>query len=208
MTTGTPQRSVLLIGASQRILDEAVAALRDLGYTAQATSDFSSDITGQFDVAKIDLVMLGTQARPGRQAELKEQIAAINPRVIFVPSLGGIPGLITSQVQGAFAAGRQDPARAPAYTPGDRSIRLTLPDPAAVKVTIYWRTSIVPPEPKSDSLVLLQDRLASGDHTIPVPDHVFRPPTRSPDSPDLPLAVFAAVQVDAAIYTFSIAAGQ
>jgi hypothetical protein len=129
MTTDTPQRSVLLIGASQRILDEAVAALCDLGYTAQATSDFFSDITGQFDVTKIDLVVLGTQAPPDRQAELKEQIGAINPRVIFVQSLGGIPGLITSQVQGAFAADHQDPAHAPTYTPGDRSIRLTLPDP-------------------------------------------------------------------------------
>jgi hypothetical protein len=208
MTTGTPQRSVLLIGASQRILDEAIAALRDLGYTAQATNDFFSDITGQIDVTKIDLVMLGTQVPPDRQAKLKEQIGAINPRVIFVQSLGGIPGLITSQVQGAFAADHQDPAHAPTYTPGDRSIRLTLPDPAAVKVTVYWRTSIVPPDPKSDSLVLLDDRLASGDHTIPVPDHVFRPPRRSSNSPNLPLAVFAAVQVDAAIYAFSIAAGQ
>jgi hypothetical protein len=208
MTTGTPQRSVLLIGASQRILDQTVAALRDLGYTAQATNDFFSDITGQFDITTTDLVLLGTQIPADRQAELRQQITAINPRVTFAQSLGGIPGLIINQVQGAFAADRQNPAHAPAYTPGDHSIRLTLPDPAAVKVTIYWRTSIVPPDPKSDSLVLLDDRLASGDHTIPVPDHVFQPPTRSPNSPDLPLAVFAAVQVDAAIYTFSIAPAQ
>ena len=50
MTTSNPQQSVLLIGASQRILDDSVAALRDLGYTAQATNDFFSDITGRFDV--------------------------------------------------------------------------------------------------------------------------------------------------------------
>ena len=56
MTTGIPQRSVLLIGASQRILDESVAALRDLGYTAQVTSEFFSDITGRFDITHIDLV--------------------------------------------------------------------------------------------------------------------------------------------------------
>jgi hypothetical protein len=64
MTTGTPQRSVLLVGASQRI-----------------------------------------------------------------------PDMIANQVQGAFATDRQDPARAPACTPGDRSIRLAFADPAAVKVT-------------------------------------------------------------------------
>jgi len=205
MTTSTPQRSVLVIGASQRVLDDAVAALHDLGYTAQATNDFFSDITGRFDVAHIDLVSLGTQVPADRQAELKEQIGAINPRVIFLNSLGGIPGLIASQVQEAFTADRKDPANAPAYAPGDRSIRLTLAAPAAVKVTIWWRTSIVPPTPKSDSLVLLDDRLPSGDHTISVPDHVFLPPRRSAESPNLPLAVFATVQVDAATYNFSIA---
>jgi len=51
MTTGNPRRSVLVIGASQRVLDDCVAALRDLGYAAKGTNDFSSDITGRFDVA-------------------------------------------------------------------------------------------------------------------------------------------------------------
>jgi hypothetical protein len=208
MTTGNPQRSVLLIGASQRILNEAVAALRDLGYTAQATNDFFGDITGRFDVTRIDLISLGGQVPPDRKAELKQQIGAINPKVMVLNSLAGIPGLIASQVQEAFTADYQDPAHAPAYTPGDRSIRLTLADPAAVKVTAWWRTSIIPPDPKSDSLVLLDDRLPGGHHTIPVPDHVFLPPRRSPNSPNPPQAVFATVQVDAAIYNFSIAAGQ
>jgi hypothetical protein len=208
MTTSNPQQSVLVIGASQRVLDEAVAALRDLGYTAQATTDFVSDITGRLGVQEIDMVVFGGRIPADRKAELKEQAGAINPHVIFLDSLAGIPGLIASQVQGAFAADRQDPAHAPAYTPGDRSIRLTLADPAAVKVTVYWRTSIIPPDPKSDSLVLLDDRLARGGHTIPVPDHVFQPPRRSPNSPNLPPAAFAAVQIDAATYTFSIAAGQ
>jgi len=111
-------------------------------------------------------------------------------------------------VQEAFAAGHQDHAQAPAYAPGDRSIRLTLANPQAVKVTVWWRTSIIPPDPKSDSLVLLDGRLARGRHTIPVPDHVFLPPNRSPDSPNPPQAVFATVQVNTAIYNFSIAAGQ
>jgi hypothetical protein len=54
-------------------------------------------------------------------------------------------------------------------------------------------TSTVPPDPKSDSLVLLDDRLAAGDHTIPVPIHI--PPKRA----------FGTVQIDAAIHPFSIA---
>jgi hypothetical protein len=75
MTTGTAQRSVLLIGASQRILDDSVAGLRDLGYTAQATSDFFSDITGRFDVADIDRVALGGAAGLHHPAGPQERLA-------------------------------------------------------------------------------------------------------------------------------------
>ncbi len=80
--------------------------------------------------------------------------------------------------------------------PDERSIRLTLPGPADVMVTIWWQTSFVPPDPKSDSLLLLHERLAAGDHTVTVPDLV---PAK---------AAFATVQVDAAIYAFSIATQQ
>jgi hypothetical protein len=206
MTTGDPRRSVLVIGASQRVLDGCVAALRDLGYAAQGTNDFSSDITGRFDVANIDLVSLGHLIPPDRKAELKEQIGVINPQVIFLPSLAGIPGLIASQVQEAFTTDRHDLAQAPAYAPGDRSIRLTLADPAAVKVTVWWRTSLIPPDPKSDSLVLLDDLLPGGDHAVPVPGHI-PPPTVTPTGPRQ-AEWFASVQAGAAIYNFSIAAGQ
>lgn len=206
MATGTPQRSVLLIGKSQRVLDDTAAGLRDLGYTAQATSDFFSDITGRFDVAHIDLVALGGAVPPDRKAELKEQIAAINPRVTFLEGLAGIPGLIINQIQGGFTTGHQDLARAPGYAPGDRSIRLTLAVPAAVKVTAWWWISIIPPNPTSDSLVLLHDRLASGDHAIPVPGHI--PPLAATPSGPRPAAWFATVQVDMAIRAFSIAAEQ
>jgi hypothetical protein len=101
MTSGNQQRSVLLIGKSQRVLDDTAAALRDLGCTAQATSDFFSDITGRLDVTQIDLVALGGAVPPDRKAELKEQIGAINPRVteaslrqveaIFATALGSAP---------------------------------------------------------------------------------------------------------------------
>jgi hypothetical protein len=42
--------------------------------------------------------------------------------------------------------------------------------------------------------VLLDDRLPAGHDSIPVPDHVFLPPRRSPNSPKV---VFATVQVGA-----------
>ena len=186
MTTDNAQPSVLLIGKSQLVLDESVAGLRDLGHKAEATNDFT-DITGRFDVNEIDLVVFGGQVPPDRKAELSEEIGAINPGVVFVQGLAGIPGLIINQVQGAFTANHQDPTRAPTYTPDDRTIRLTLADPA---------TSFVPPDPRSDSLLLLDDQLAGGEHGIPVPDHVP------------PKAAFATVKIDAAIYAFSIATQQ
>jgi hypothetical protein len=187
-----PQRSVLLIGKSQLILDQSVAGLRDLGYNAEATNDFT-DVTGRFDVTEIDLVVFGGQVPPDRKAELREEIGANNPRIIFVQGLAGIPGLIINQVQGAFTANHQGLTRAPTYTPENRTIRLTLAEPADVTVTIWWQTSFVPPDPKSDSLLLLNDRLAGGDHAIPVPEHIP------------PKAAFATVKIDAAIYAFSIA---
>lgn len=202
--TNAPARSVLVLGVSQRILDDSVAALRDLGYTAQGTNDFSLDITDRFDVTRIDLVSLGGGVPADRKAELRQRIGAVNPRVAFLDALAGIPGLVASQVQEAFTADRQDPARAPAYAPGDRSIRLTLADPADVTVTAWWRTSL-PPDPASDSRVLLDARLSAGDHAIPVPDSV--PPLAATPSGPRPAPWYATVRAGAAIYNFGIAAG-
>lgn len=206
MTTGNSQRSVLLFGASQRILDECVAALRDLGYTAQGTTDFASDITGRFDIPRIDLVSLGGLVPADRKAELREQIATLNPQAIVIDALAGIPGLIASQVQEAFSADGHDPARAPAYNPGDRSIRVALTEPAAVRVTLWWRTALIPPDPKSDWLVIFDGRLPGGDHTIPVPAHI-PPQTDTPTGPR-PAPWFATVQAGQAVHNLGIAAGQ
>ncbi len=195
MATDGPRRNVLLIGKSQLVLDGALAGLRELGYKAEATNDFA-DITARFDAREIDLAVFGGQVPPDLKAELREEISAINPRVIFVQGLAGIPGLIINQVKGAFARDHQELVRAPTFAPYERSIKLTLPCQADVKVTVWWQTSFVPPDPKSDSLLLLDDRLAAGDHAVTVPDLVP------------PKAAFITVQVDAAIYAFSIATEQ
>jgi len=192
MAPGNPQRSVLLIGKSQLVLEDSVRGLRALGYTAQATSDFA-DVTARFDAREIDLVVFGGQVPSDRKTRLREEIGAINPRVIFVQGLAGIPGLIISQVRGAFAGTQQDPAAAPSVTP-ERTIILTLGKACHVTVTAWWQTSFAPPHPKSDSLLLLDDRLAPGDHAVAVPDHIPRQ------------AAYATVQIDAAIYALDIAA--
>jgi hypothetical protein len=192
MATNNAQRVVLLIGKSQLVLDDAVAGLRDLGYKAEATNDFA-DVTARFDIKEIDLVVFGGQVPPGRKAELRAQLSAINPRAVFVQGLAGIPGLIVNQVERAFASRDHDPSGAPTFTPETRSIQVTLAGPADVKAIIWWQTSFVPPDPKSDSLLLLDDRLPAGVHALAVPDLV---PHK---------AAFATVRVEAAIYTFSIA---
>src|SRR6266496_3366792 len=129
MATDGPRRSVLLIGKSQRVLDDALAGLRDLGYKAEGTNDFA-EVTARFDAREIDLVVFGGQVPPDLRAELREEISAINARVIFVHGLAGIPGLIINQVQGGFAHAHQEPVRAPTFAPDGRSIGLTLPGPA------------------------------------------------------------------------------
>jgi hypothetical protein len=207
-TTGPSPRSVLLFGASQRIIDQCVAALRDLGYTAQGTTDFSGDIASRFDAARLDLVSLGGLVPADRKTEIREQIAAANPRAIVVDALAGIPGLIASQVQEAFTAGREEaaPGDSPGYSPGDRSIRLTLTEPAAVKVTAWWRTALIPPDPKSDSLVIFDGRLPRGGHAIPVPRGIPSQ-TETPTGPRQ-APWFVTVQAGQAIHNFTVAAGQ
>jgi hypothetical protein len=180
----------LLIGRSQLVLDDTVSGLRAHGYTADATNDFV-DVTARFDVRSIDLVVFGGQVPPEQKDELRKEIGALNPRVVFIQGLAGIPGLLIEQVEAGFRA-EQDPTSAPTYTADERLIRLSLPDPADVTATAWWQTSFVPPDPKSDSLLLLDERLTAGDHAIRVPDHI-------PDQ-----AAFATVHIDGAIYAFSI----
>jgi hypothetical protein len=192
MDTRTSPRSALIVGRSQLVLDEAVAGLRDLGYRAEGTNDFTSGLAGRIDVREVDVVVFGGQVPPDRKADLRDEIAAVNPRVIVVQGLAGIPGLIVNQVRGAFAADQRDPGHAPTHSPDGRSIRLRLAEPADVTVTLWWTTSFVPPDPKSDSRVVVDERLPAGDHVVRVPA-------------DIPQkAAFATVQVDPAVYAFSI----
>jgi hypothetical protein len=187
-------RKVLVMGRSRRVLDDAVAELRGLGYDAYATNDFEP-LAGRFDPANLDLVMFGTQVPADRQAGLRDEIAAVNKNVVYLDGLGGIPGLIVDQIEGAFAVpGGRDLTQALTYDSSPRAIHITLTEPRDLKVTVWWTTSIVPPDPKSDSLILFDDRVGAGEHTVQIPDRI--PPARA----------YATVQVEAAIYTFSISA--
>jgi EmrB/QacA subfamily drug resistance transporter len=186
------ERRVLVVGRSQIVLDTVLADLHGLGYHAQATNEFFSDIPARFPPKELDLVVFGGAVPLDRKAELTEQIAAENPQVIFLNGLAGIPGLIVKQIQGVFAAGQGEPVHPPTLDPDKRTIELRLAEPERVTVTAWWTTAPVPPDPQSDSLVLFDHDLPAGDHTVAIPGHI-------PDQ-----GAFATVQVGAAVFALSI----
>jgi hypothetical protein len=191
MTTTDRRYAVLVIGRSQVVLDSTVGLLRDRGYTAQATNDFEL-ITAQADPRTLDLVVLGGQIPPAKKAEMREQISAVNPAVGFVQGLAGIPGLIADQVAGARAGDQVIPGQAPSYDAAAKAIALSLYAPLDVRVTAYWITELIPPDPKSASLVLHDGPLPAGDHAFEIPDTV---------SLD---AAFATVSAGTAIWSFRL----
>ena len=187
----TTSKSVLVIGRSQAVLSQTVTRLGELGYHAQATNDFSS-VIGRFNPTQLDLVVFGGQVSPDRKTALTDEITAGNPDVIFLQGLAGIPGLITDQVQQALGGEHVIPGQAPTYDAARKAIVLSLFAPLDVSVTAYWITELIPPDPKSDSQILVDDRLAAGEHTFTLPDYA---------NPD---AAFATVRAGNARWSFRL----
>lgn len=182
---------VLVIGRSQAVLDATVDLLLERGYSAQATNDFEA-ITDQADPRTLDLVVFGGQIPPAKKVEMREQISAANQVVMFVQGLSGIPGLIVDQVSAALAGEQLIPGQAPLYDAADGTIGLSLYASLEVKVTVYWITELIPPDPKSDSLVLHDGPLQPGDYAFEIPNTV---------SLD---AAFATVRAGTAIWSFRL----
>ena len=188
-SAGAGQR-VLIIGKSQLVLDETLALLRERGYAAEATNHFDS-VLADHDVDGVDVVVFGGQVPPDTREQLTREIAAISPGAIFVGGLSGIPGLIAGQV--AAALGPSSPESRPKFNADSRAIDLTLTTPRRIVVTLFWQTSFVPPDPKSDSLVLVDDELLDGAVSIAIPNTI----------PEV--ASFAVVTIDDAVAAFSVA---
>jgi hypothetical protein len=169
MTTAT--KNVLVVGRSQLVLATTVALLAERGYHAQATREFDN-IARQFDAAELDIVVFGGQVGPDQKTEIRNALVAVNPNLEFLQGLAGIPGLIVDQVVAAVADEVVIPGQAPLYDAETREIRLSLFAPLEVKVTAYWATEMVPPDPKSDSVVLHDGQLPAGEHAFPIPDSV------------------------------------
>jgi len=188
---GTAQRRVLLVGRSPAVLADTVSLLHDRGFTAEATNRFDH-VLAEFDVRQVDLVVFGGQVPEERRAALKRDIVARNEGVSFVQGLSGIPGLIARQVEGAFAPEDRNRESPPCYDADEGVITLSLRQFRDVTVIAWWPIASSPPNPRSDSLVLIEERLPEGEHLIPLPDVV---PQESS---------FVTVQADDAIWAFRL----
>lgn len=191
MTASTTR--VLVAGRSQLVLDTTLALLTARGYAAHVTREFD-DITDQVDAAELDVVVFGGQVTPGQKAQMHDALQAVNPRLAFLQGLAGIPGLIADQVDGWVAGEVPVPGQAPVYDAGRREIGLVLFAPLETRISVYWITEMIPPDPKSAAVVLVEGALSPGEHRFRIPDAVV-----------LDVA-FATVAAGGALWSFRLAA--
>jgi hypothetical protein len=137
--------------------------------------------------------VFGGQVSADRKTALSDETTAANPDVILLPGMAGIPVLIVDQVQQALGGEQVIPGQAPTYDAARRAIVLSLFAPLQVTVTAYWITELIPPDPKSASQILADDRLTAGEHTFRLPEHA---------NPD---AAFASVRAGDARWSFRLA---
>ena len=182
--------SVLVIGRSEKVLQETVELLRRTGHTAGATNDFEH-VLALFDVASLAIVVFGGMVPPAIKEALRVQLAEANPTITFVQGLAGIPGLIAAQVEAATHALCLEPGSV-TYDTDDRTVTISLPSPERVQVTAFWGTAFVPPDPESTSAVIFNDILDAGEHALPLPASV---PTS---------ASFVVVRVGTDVYPFVV----
>jgi hypothetical protein len=162
---------ILVIGRSETVLSEAVTILRSKGYAAGASNEFDRALD-LFDAGQLDLIVFGGMVPPDTKEHLREQISARNPAAAFLQGYAGIPGLIAEQVEAALSDRATGPSSSVTYDARSRSIGISLDGPHDVTVTAWWATSFAPPEPKSTSRVILDEKLPAGAHTIAIPDEV------------------------------------
>jgi len=167
-----PQSRVLIIGRSENVLSETVEILRRDGRAAGASNEFD-DVMDLFDMTAVDIVVFGGMVPPDTKELLRKQISERNPAMTFIQGFAGIAGVIVAQVQAALTeeAGTET-GLAVSYDPQTRTVDLHLDAPQDVQVVAWWGTSFTPPEPRSTSLVLLDEELPAGQHAITLPAEV------------------------------------
>ena len=166
--TSGPGR-ILVIGRSPGVILDAAGILRGKGFRADATNQFDEVLT-EYDTANIDVVVFGGMVPPTAKQHLTEQISKVNGHVAFVQGLAGIAGLIAAQVEGVTSAAGD--GNGVAYDPANRTVQLTLREPAQVIIEAWWATSFTPPEPASTSMRVIDSRLDQGEYVVPLPAEV------------------------------------
>lgn len=183
---------VLIVGRSPSVLLEAVDILRSRGHHVDATNQFD-DVLHDYDVAELDVLLLGGMVPADTKRYLREEVAKANPGVAIVQGLAGMAGLIAAQVDAIAAPDVPAPAGSGvAYDGSRRSVLITLADSAHVTVEVWWGTSFQPPEPRSAHAMVFEGRLEPGQHVIALPD-------------DLPsVASFAATRINDSVHVFTV----
>jgi len=188
--TSGPER-ILVIGRSPGVILDAAGILRAKGFHADATNQFD-DVLTEYDTTNIDVVVFGGMVPPDTKQYLREEISKVNGHVTFVQGLAGIAGLIAAQVEGV-TAGAGD-GNGMAYDTANRTVQLTLHEPAQVVVEAWWATSFRPPEPTSTSMRVIDSHFEPGEHFLPLPGEVP------------PVASFVTVSVGPAVRAFMVGA--
>lgn len=181
---------VLVVGRTESVLSESVELLRCKGYAAGASNEFDR-VLEVVDVGEVDLVVFGGMVPPDTKERLRLEISARNPAVVFVQGFAGIPGLIAEQVDVAVGDGGDSGATV-RYDATARSVVTELDRPHDVKVVAWWATSMVPPEPKSTSMTIMDAELPAGRHILALPPSV---PT---------VASFVTVRAGHAVFAFIV----
>ncbi len=188
--TSAPER-ILVIGRSPGVILDAAGILRSRGFHADATNQFDEVLT-EYDTTNLDVIVFGGMVPPHAKQYLREEISKVNGHVTFVQGLAGIAGLIAAQVEGVTSAAGDD--NGVAYDATNRTVQLTLPEPARVVVEAWWATSFTPPEPMSTSMRVIDSRFESGEYLVPLPAEVP------------PVASFVTVSVGPAVRAFTVGA--
>lgn len=179
-------RRVLIVGRSGSVLVDAVAMLRDRGYSANASNQFDR-LLDDYDMCDVDLVIFGGMVPPDKEERLRAEIRKLDPGMRFMQGLGGIAPLLVAQVAEFF----EGAAPGVEYDAAARVFRVTLADAESVVVEGLW-AKFVPPEPVAQSAIVFDDELAAGVHEIAIPD-------------DVPLdGSYAAVRVGERVSAFQI----
>src|SRR5688500_18346350 len=127
----TVSQRILVIGRSPGVILDAAELLRGKGFRADATNQFD-DVLTDYDTATIDVVVFGGMVPPDSKRYLRDEISKVNNHVTFVQGLAGIAGLIAAQVESVTSTAGDD--NGVEYDPAERTVRLTLRQPARVMV--------------------------------------------------------------------------